>query len=75
MKLLKKFYRIWLKFGALLGTINGFIILTVFYSVIIGLYALPVKLLKLKKKPVATNSFWKPKDRKEASLETVRYQF
>jgi hypothetical protein len=73
MKYLKKLYRLWLKFGLLLGTINGFIILSIFYVVIIGLYAIPSKLFK--KKKIVLGTFWKDKEDKVHSIDICKYQF
>lgn len=69
----KQVYRLWMKFGALLGTINGFVILTLFYTVIIGLYAIPTRLLKKKSVPMKT--YWKMKEKKVETIDSVRYQF
>lgn len=75
-KFLKFLYKWWMKFAVLLGTINGFIILTLFYFIIIGLYALPHHLIKLFKKPNKNAAtYWKKKENSVQVSESVKYQF
>lgn len=75
--LLKVLYKYWMKFAHVLATINGFIILFLFYLVIIGLYALPYKMvmLFLRKKQVAHATFWKEKEDPGEGMEHLTYQF
>ncbi|MFA5062264.1 MAG: hypothetical protein WC526_03910 [Patescibacteria group bacterium] len=72
----KTLYKYWMKFSHVLGTISGFIILTVFYFIIIGLYALPFGLVRLlkghKNQPL---SYWKIKENRPADLENLKFQF
>ena len=76
MKILKLLYKYWMKFAHLLATVNGFIILSLFYIVVIGLYSLPLHVIKLftgKKETPA--SFWQEKNKEEKTLDQARYQF
>ena len=74
-EILKKIYKYWMKFAHVLGTINGFIILFVFYFVIIGLYALPARLIRLFKKKNSNDTFWKEKEHPSEELENLKFQF
>lgn len=76
-EILKKLYKYWMKFAHILGTINGFIILFIFYFVIIGLYALAQKSIMafvgLKKQ--TRGSFWNQKTELGEGLGHLRNQF
>lgn len=69
----KTLYRWWMKFALLLGTINGFLILSIFYLVIIGIYAIPMRLLR--KKQTHTVPQWQKKEVIVNPRERVQYQF
>lgn len=76
-EVLKKLYKYWMKFARVLGTINGFMILFVFYFFIIGLYSLVIKTMKLisgsqKQHP---DSYWQKKGDLGDGLENLKYQF
>lgn len=76
-KLLKKLYKYWMKFAHILGTINGFIILFVFYFVIIGVYALLQQIIKLVSWSRKSNavSYWHKKEEPGEGLENLKFQF
>ena len=79
-KIGKVLYKYWMKFAHVLGTINGFIILFVFYFVIIGLYALVQKSIMLISRLVTREkknepTFWKQKMEKGDGLDHLKYQF
>ena len=66
-----------MQFAHILGTINGFIILFVFYFIIIGLYAVVRVIIQLlsgfKKKN--TGSYWQKKEEPGEGMENLKYQF
>ena len=66
-----------MKFAHVLGTINGFILLFIFYFVIIGIYALAQQIIKLffGKKIKKDNSYWQKKEELGDGLENLTYQF
>lgn len=76
-KILKKLYKYWMKFAHVLGTINGFIILFVFYFVIIGLYSVVEKIINLLFGPQKQNagSYWQKKAEPGEGMENLKYQF
>jgi uncharacterized membrane protein YqhA len=62
-----------MRFAVMLGTVNGFIILSVFYIVIIGLYSIVTfPLRKQKRHPSAQ---WQNKEVYGVPGERVQYQF
>ena len=82
MNFLKKvgsfLYKYWMKFAHLLGTINGAIILSAFYIVVIGLYCIVLKTMRLfrRRSKDAPVSYWQDKTTLgEKNLESVKYQF
>ncbi len=76
---MKKFfnivYKYWMKFAHVLATINGFIILFAFYFIIIGLYAIVQKVIKLFSKEVRPESYWHTKEETGEGIEDLTYQF
>ncbi len=76
-KILNKLYKYWMKFAHVLGTINGFIILFLFYFIIIGIYAIVKKILQLMSgsKKHNINSYWQKKRELGEGLENLKYQF
>lgn len=76
-KLAKIAYKYWMKFAHILGTINGFIILFVFYFAIIGVYAIVSNVIKLFLGPkgIEANSCWKKKIELAGGLDSLKYQF
>lgn len=75
----KLFYKYWMKFALILGTINGYIILTLIYFVVLGIYGIFYQIIKalrrLFRKETEPQTFWKQKEIQEVTLEKVRYQF
>ena len=83
-KLWKTFFKYWMKFAGVLGKINGFIILTVLYVVVFGIYAIchfayvmVHRLVSLfrERVPPQQGSFWIEKPYQKETLETMRRQF
>ncbi|MBI3017312.1 MAG: hypothetical protein HYY62_04890 [Deltaproteobacteria bacterium] len=71
-------WKLWMKLGHVLGTINAFIILTLLYLLILT----PIGLLRrlfgkndLKTGSPLENSFWIPKKSKEPTLSNYTRQF
>ena len=52
-------YRTWIKIGHVLGIINTFVILTLFYFCIITPMGLIKRIFKSKKAPSIPETFWK----------------
>lgn len=72
----KIFYKYWMKFAHILGTVNGYILLTFFYFVIIGFYAIPRGIFKFFFRDKDRNvTFWKEKKDEDVSIETLSRQF
>lgn len=74
----KNFWVFWKKFARRLAIIQTGIILTLFYFLMIGFFALVVKLLRkdlLDKRWRQNKSFWKDKEKMLATLEAARRQF
>lgn len=71
----KLFMKYWMKFAHLLGTVNGFIIVSVIYIVVLGIYALPYRLWRLTKKRKFVNSYWQKKEHTALDNESITYQF
>ncbi len=66
----------WMKFAHVLGVINTTILLTIFYFVLIGVYAVVSNLFKLlalpfRKKP---NTYWIP-HKENPDLENYKHPF
>jgi len=75
---LEKIYSVWMKFAKILGTINSYIILTVLYFILFGIYSilekvfkLPLFLLKNSKK----ESYWRKKNYETPTKEILKRQF
>ena len=75
MVFLKAIYKYWMKFAEILGTINGFIILTVFYFLVIGCYALLAIIIKSFFKEIKPGISWKDKAINTADLNSLKLQF
>lgn len=76
-KIFKTFYKYWMKFAHVLGTINGFIILFIFYFIIVGLYAVIKKIIQLfsGSKKQNDGSYWQKKAETGEGMENLKYQF
>ena len=73
MKILKQLYKYWMKFAHLLGTVNGYIILTLFYVFVIGIYALPKKIFSRKRSGDLT--YWDDKKNDSDPFSRAKFQF
>jgi len=74
----KKIWVFWKKFARRVAIIQTSVILTLFYFLMIGIFALVIKLLRkdlLDKKWKQNKSFWKEKEKMIATLEAARRQF
>ncbi|EQB63099.1 MAG: hypothetical protein RBG1_1C00001G0678 [candidate division Zixibacteria bacterium RBG-1] len=74
----KKFWAFWKKFAHRLAIIQTTIILTLFYFLMISVFALVIKLLRkdlLDKKWKQKKSFWKGKEKLSVAIENARRQF
>jgi len=71
----KLFLKYWMKFAHILGTINGYLILTLIYFVVLGLYAIPYRLWMLLSKPKQVTSYWQKKEHTALDKESATYQF
>jgi hypothetical protein len=73
-KPLRPLYDLWMKFAHVLGIIMSTIILTVFWIVAIGLYAIILKIISIPKlwkgKP---STYWIESEKQ--SLESMKHQF
>ena len=73
--MLKKIWHYWKKFAFKVGEINFKVIMTIFYFIILGLFAIPFRLthdILLIKKKYAT--FWKDRD-VHADLNSAKKQY
>ena len=74
----QKIWAFWKRFAHRLAIIQTTIILTLFYFLMIGIFALAAKLLRkdlLDKRWRKNKSFWKEKEKMLATLEAARRQF
>jgi len=74
----QKIWSFWKKFAHRLAIIQTTIILTLFYFLMIGVFALVAKLLGkdlLDKKWKQNKSFWKEKEKPAVAIENARRQF
>ena len=68
----------WMKFAHLLGKLNSYLFLTLFYWILIGPAALVLKLLGkdlLDRSPKKKHSYWVDKQRDPQTLERSKRQF
>lgn len=74
---LKKLYKYWMEFAHVLGTINGFIILFIFYFIVVALYAVVKKIIQLLSgsKKQNAGSYWQKKAEPGEGMENLKYQF
>ncbi len=71
-------YKWWMQFARALAFLNTRIILTMIYFFVIGPIFLVMRLVGkdfLQRRIEPNISFWKPREKKEDSLETARKQF
>lgn len=74
----KQIWVFWKKFARRVAFIQTTIILTLFYFLMIGIFAIVIKLLRkdlLDKRWKQNKSFWKDKEKMLATLEAARRQF
>lgn len=77
MSTVQKIHKHWMQFVHILGEINGRIIFTILYFTVLGLFAVPLKLLSLlrKKNNKNQNSFWLEKEYQKPTLDLLKRQF
>ena len=69
-KILKSLWSGWKKFAHILGKVNSFILLTLFYFTIFAIVGLLKNFFKLFDKKPILNSFWiKKQEREEVNFE------
>ena len=71
-------WKAWIKFGNVLGVINSFILLTVFYFVVITPIGLVRKLFgrdTFGKVPTDGTTYWQKKEIREQTLENYTRQY
>jgi hypothetical protein len=73
MDVLKKMYKYWMVFAHFLGTVNGYLLLSVFYIFVIGIYALPSKLFRRRKE--VRNTLWIERNNDKDPLTRAKFQF
>ena len=75
----KKLYDYWMKFAGLLGRINSVIILTLFFVVVMGVYAVIRKVIVLARlmflARAPDKNYWISKKVRPATLEELKRQF
>lgn len=74
-KVFNVLYRYWMKFAHVLGWVNGRIILTALYVVVIGPYALLLRVGRLFSRRPAVGTYWIEKPYERPTLETLRRIF
>ena len=75
MKWLRALYALWMKFAFLLGTINRYVLMTVFYFVVINVVNIIVRIGRidlLDRRMRPQPSYWHPK---KPMPKTYRHQF
>ncbi|MBU2524966.1 hypothetical protein KKG71_07270 [Patescibacteria group bacterium] len=66
----------WMRFAKALGWVNTRILLSVFFVIIVGIYALISKPFRWMKRKKNINSYWQDKDNeKEVDLIDLTHQF
>lgn len=79
MRFMKKLYHAWLRFAQILGRINTAILLTIVYIVVVGPFALTIKILRKdllqKKLKTSLPSYWQERSSTESTLEHYHHQF
>ncbi len=73
--ILKKAYRYWMKGVYILGEVNGRIIFTAIFFIVLGAYALSIKFFNIFKKTPTHTSYWIEKQYKEPTIENLTKQF
>lgn len=69
----KRLYRGWTRFAHAIGAVNSAVVFAVIFYVVLGLYALPLRLIRLFSRKRTTA--WERKPAPVASLEELRRQF
>ncbi len=73
-----KIWAFWKRFARKLAIIQTTVILTIFYFLVMGIFAAVIKLLRkdlLDKKWKQNKSFWKEKEKTFPTLESAKRQF
>jgi len=69
----KGIYRLWMRFAHLLGTVNKYVFLTIFYWVVVHIANLVIRIGRadlLDRRMTTLPSYWRPKDRQVGSLRS-----
>jgi hypothetical protein len=69
---IKQAYTLWMRFAHVLGRIMSFILLTVLWIVVFGVYAIILKIIRRCTRTVQIESYWIDVSREATDL---RYQF
>jgi hypothetical protein len=67
-------YRWWMKFVHVLGTINMYVILTLFFILLAPL-GIVIRIMRWSKDRKPVDSFWIPKEKQEPTLDTLKRTF
>ena len=70
-----RLYQRWMRLVYLLGTINGYLILTLFYVVILGFYALGYRIARLFDRGGGERTYWRVKSPREPLEKELLRQF
>jgi hypothetical protein len=77
-RLLLRIWQGWKKIARAIGVFNTKVILTILYFIVLGIFSLIVRLLRLDlldKRLVRRDSYWHGKEEGEVTLERCRRQF
>ena len=75
MTILRVLYRYWMKFAHVLGWVNGRILLTLLYFLVVGPYAIVRMIGRIFRSRKSPESYWIKKEPVDASLESLRRIF
>lgn len=75
MLILRLLYRHWMRFANFIGKINSIIILSILWTVVVGTYAIILKLIQLFSKDKPRDTFWQEKKYYPPEIKTVERQF
>ena len=69
---LQRLYALWMRFAHILGKIMSFILLSILWLVVFGIYAIILKIIRLFSRPSRADSYWHEVSQEESHLQ---YQF